>query len=235
VLNDVWNTPPFMHDGVAPTLLDVVRSCSSFETDCDQKGLGRNIDDLHGVTSTLTPQQLNDLVAFQKAPHNPVGATESVVKAGELVLSKAVIDFGKNAGRGKFKIVGTAIPGSLPVDPVAGGLTLTLAVPSGGVMVLHEVSAAVGEVDAKGSSFKYKAKRPTGTQGPITVTLKAKGGAFKVLIKGKQADLSALQAALGGSMPDVTVALVAGETQFVKNRLLTSKQKGKKLVLAKRK
>ncbi len=234
VLNDVWNTPPFMHDGVAAALLDVVRPCNSVETDCDQKGLGRNLDDLHGVTSTLTPQQLNDLVAFQKGPHNPVGATESVVKAGELMLSKVVIDLGKKAGRGKFKITGTARSGSLPVDPVAGGLTITLAVPGGEEMVLHEISAAVGEVGAKGSSFKYKAQRPTPTQGSITVTLKAKGGAFKVLIKGKQADLSALKTALEGRPADVTVALVAGETQFVKNRVLTSKQEGRKLVLARK-
>jgi hypothetical protein len=235
VLNDVWNTAPFMHDGVAATLLDVVRFCDTTETDCDQKGLGRNLDDLHGVTSVLTPQQLNDLVAFQKAPHNPVGATETVVQAGRLSLGKVVVDLGKRAGKGKFKIVGTAEPGALPVDPVAGGLSVTLAAAGGELMVLHEVTAAPGVVKSKGASFKYKARQPTPTQGAIAVTLKRQNnGTYKVVIKGKQADLSALQAALGGAPADVTVALVTGETQFVENRVLTAKQKGRKLVLQKR-
>ena len=80
VLNDVWLTAPYLHDGSAATLYDVVRSCNSaveeccnprFE-DCTGKNTGRNIDDQHGVTSQLSPEQLHDLVAFLEAPHGPI-------------------------------------------------------------------------------------------------------------------------------------------------------------------
>src|SRR5678815_1305463 len=92
VLNDVWNTAPFLHDGSAPTLLDVVRPCTSTSTDCNQPGLGRNVDEKHGKTAQLTPQQLNDLVACQKAPHGPVGSTGSAIKAGALTLTKVALN-----------------------------------------------------------------------------------------------------------------------------------------------
>jgi len=80
VLNDVWLTAPYLHDGSASTLYDVVRACSSAVADCCNprlddctgKNTGRNIDDQHGVTSHLTPAQLDDLVAFLEAPHGPV-------------------------------------------------------------------------------------------------------------------------------------------------------------------
>lgn len=80
VLNDVWFTAPYLHDGSALTLYDVVRPCNSASEqccnprleDCTGKNTGRNIDDQHGVTSHLTPEQLDDLVAFLEAPHGPV-------------------------------------------------------------------------------------------------------------------------------------------------------------------
>src|SRR6185369_13014951 len=72
VLNDVWNTAPYLHDGIAPTLLDVVRPCTSQQEECEVFGKGRNVDDLHGSTSFLSARQLNDLVAYQKAPHGPL-------------------------------------------------------------------------------------------------------------------------------------------------------------------
>jgi mono/diheme cytochrome c family protein len=83
VLNDVWFTAPYLHDGSASTLHDVVRACDSAAeeccnpalNDCTGKNTGRNIDDQHGVTSHLTPAQLEDLVAFLEAPHGPVSDT----------------------------------------------------------------------------------------------------------------------------------------------------------------
>src|SRR5204863_2149086 len=41
VLNDVWSSAPFLHDGSAPFLLDVVRPCDSTLDDCLVFGRGR--------------------------------------------------------------------------------------------------------------------------------------------------------------------------------------------------
>jgi len=49
-LHELWNTPPYLHDGSAPTLLDVLTT--------------KNPDDLHGATSSLSPQELDELVAY---------------------------------------------------------------------------------------------------------------------------------------------------------------------------
>jgi hypothetical protein len=84
---DVWLTAPYLHDGSAFTLHDVVRACNSAEEeccnpkleDCTAKNTGRNINDQHGVTSHLSPAQLDDLVAFLSAPH---GAVSESVAAG---------------------------------------------------------------------------------------------------------------------------------------------------------
>ena len=54
-LLNVWETAPYLHDGRAATLRDVVTS--------------HNPDDQHGRTGHLTPQQITDLIHFLKAPH----------------------------------------------------------------------------------------------------------------------------------------------------------------------
>jgi hypothetical protein len=237
VMNDVWNTAPFLHDGSAPTLLDVVRPCDTSVTDCNQPGLGRNLNDgrelsdRHGVTSILTPQQLNDLVEFQRAPHGPVGNRVAVVRAGTLALKRLSLGFGRRAGRGTFTIVGTADPKSLPMDPAAGGLTLTLAVPDGERMALHSVTADPASVRGRGRRLAHRARQPSGTQGPLKITLtRVRDGRWRVVVKGRRADLGALD----NGARDVTVALVVGETQFVRNRLLTVTKRGRALTLPKR-
>ncbi|MFQ5666044.1 MAG: carboxypeptidase regulatory-like domain-containing protein [Candidatus Binatia bacterium] len=80
-LVDAWNTAPYLHDGSAATLMDVIRPCSSAFEDCDDPAAGRNIDDQHGRASFLSQEQLADLEAFLKAPHGPVGngPTEAVL------------------------------------------------------------------------------------------------------------------------------------------------------------
>jgi DNA-binding beta-propeller fold protein YncE len=231
VLNDIWNTPPFLHDGSAPTLLDVVRSCRSSQADCDAPGMGRNVDEAHGKTAHLTPQQLNDLVAFQNAPHNPVGSTGSTIQAGTLTLSKLVVNFGKKPGKGKFKVKGIVEAGTSGIGS-AGGLSLTLAVPGGGQMDFIEVAADAADVKVKGDGkkIKYKAKDPTPEIGKIKVSLKRrKSGDYKLVASGKKADLATLQ----NGATDLTVALVVGDMQFVENRLLTEKKNGRVLALGK--
>jgi cytochrome c peroxidase len=49
-LRGVWRTAPYLHDGSAATLLDVLTT--------------RNPDDQHGVTGALSPGELADLVAY---------------------------------------------------------------------------------------------------------------------------------------------------------------------------
>src|SRR5262245_21318825 len=46
----VWETAPYLHDGSAPTLRDVLTS--------------KNPDDLHGFVSALSPEELDELVAY---------------------------------------------------------------------------------------------------------------------------------------------------------------------------
>ena len=48
-LRGLWATPPYLHDASAETLMDVLLN---------------NVNDQHGTTSTLTQQQLDDLVAY---------------------------------------------------------------------------------------------------------------------------------------------------------------------------
>ncbi len=49
-LNGVWETPPYLHDGSAPTLLDVLTTS--------------NPDDRHAFTSELTARELEQLIAY---------------------------------------------------------------------------------------------------------------------------------------------------------------------------
>jgi YVTN family beta-propeller protein len=46
----VWETPPYLHDGSAPTLRDVLT--------------GKNPNDAHGYVSSLSPAQVDQLLAF---------------------------------------------------------------------------------------------------------------------------------------------------------------------------
>ena len=121
-------------------------------------------------------------------------------------------------------------PGQHPVDPTNGGLSLTLAVPGGDTMRMIAMQIAGADVKAKGGGKRFKAKATT-EQGKVNVSLKrTKSGDYKVVAKIKKADLSVLR---NGSR-DVTVAVVAGGTQFVKNRLLTEKKKGRVLAIRKK-
>jgi cytochrome c peroxidase len=49
-LRGVWSEPPYLHDGSAATLLEVLTA--------------KNPADQHGVTSLLTPLELEQLVAY---------------------------------------------------------------------------------------------------------------------------------------------------------------------------
>jgi hypothetical protein len=49
-LHGLWRTPPYLHDGSAATLFDVIG--------------GKNPDDLHGVTGALDDEERAALVAY---------------------------------------------------------------------------------------------------------------------------------------------------------------------------
>lgn len=73
-LRGLWNTGPYLHDGSAATLLDVITT--------------QNLANLHGATGTLTPAQQSQLVAYLQQiddgepPAIPVAPTGLTATAG---------------------------------------------------------------------------------------------------------------------------------------------------------
>jgi len=84
----VWETPPYLHDGSAATLMDVITA--------------RNPDDRHGHTSQLTPSEKAQLVAYLKqlddtavdtsidiAPLDPANVAPGRVLAFEVAVGES--------------------------------------------------------------------------------------------------------------------------------------------------
>ncbi len=224
VLVDVWNTAPYLHDGSAHTLLDVVRPCDATLDDCTRFGAGRSIHDAgtgrHGKTDVLTPAQLNDLVAFQKVltTSTVLGTRSRVVKAGTMTIKVAKLSFTK----GKLKVVGTFGGAPVPADASAGA-TMQLGAPSGGTMAVFERTFTM---TSRGSKL-------TGTSteggGKITLTIRKHGDDNRFTLVAKDVDFSTLNT----GNPDLTVGFVIGEAQFVRNRTLVLRKDN--YVLAKKK
>jgi hypothetical protein len=218
VLNDVWNTAPYLHDGSAHTLLDVVRPCDSRLDDCFQAGRGRNVDDQHGVTSILTPGQLNDLVAFQKALALGTAVADSgtTLRPGTLVVKRAVMRFPKERRRGRrargasIHLAGTL--NGLDVD-LSNGLAFSLATPGGETMT----SLAL---DFPGRSARRLAGRTSVAGGVVTLVVRRSRGGYRFVARGRRLDLAAFDTRAAGTNPDLTVAFEIGDATFVKNRSL---------------
>jgi DNA-binding beta-propeller fold protein YncE len=224
VIVDVWNTAPYLHDGSAPTLLDVVRPCDTTLDDCTRLGAGRSIHDAgtgkHGKTDVLTPLQLNDLVAFQKVltTSTVLGTRARVVKAGTMTIANAKVSFGRvrKQGRmpGTFKIAGTFGNAPVTIDP-STGVSMQLATPGAGAMVVLDRTFTM---ESHGSRFVGKT---TDGGGVVALTLRAApDGSYRFTLIGKQLDLSALDT----GNPDLTVALLVGDAQFVRNRTLVARK-----------
>jgi hypothetical protein len=135
-----------------------------------------------------------------------------------MTVTAAKLSFGrvKDGTRrpGSFKLVGTLGNPPAPIDPSAG-VTLQLGTPDGATMAVFE--QAVPMV-AKGSRFVGKA--PVG-DGAVSLTLvKKKDGTYRFVLVGKRLDLATLDT----GNPDVTVAFVVGDAQFVRNRTLVQKK-----------
>ena len=223
VLNDLWNTAPYLHDGSAHTLLDVVRPCDPTLDDCLQAGRGRNLKDQHGVTSILTPAQLNDLVAFEKTLSlaTVVGTNQPAFTAGTLDLNRAVLHFPKpprrgharaRSGKSSFAFVG--ILRGVPSLPGSGDLVLSIATPNGEQMAIFTRTLKL-----KGTA-RSSSGRSTQGGGVVILRLRAAGGTFRVSATGKGLDLSALDT----GNRDLTVALEVAGAQFVRNRNLVGKK-----------
>jgi hypothetical protein len=222
VLNDVWNSAPYLHDGSAPFLVDVIRACDSTLDDCPIFGRGRNIDDKHGATSILTPQQLNDLAAFQKTltVDTKVGTGDQVVFPGALVLNRAKIAFPKRGG-GTFAVDAIASSPPGPLD-VGGGVTVSLATPGGEQMAIFSRTVPMA---AKRKGF---AGRAQGAGGTTIVKLRDLGrGSMRLTASGKGPEVGTLDT---GNL-NLTVALevnLANSTKqatFVKTRGLRAKKR----------
>ncbi len=68
-LADLWRTAPYLHDGSASTLKDVLTT--------------KNVEDKHGNTSTLTAQEIDDLVQYQLELDPPVPEQIDVFPPGD--------------------------------------------------------------------------------------------------------------------------------------------------------
>jgi len=228
VLNDVWNTAPYLHDGSAHTLLDVVRPCDTTVDDCLEAGRGRNLNGQHGVTSILTPRQLNDLVAFQKTLTlaTIVGTNERVIGAGALDLSRALLGFGDPKRRarssrplGRFDLKGVLRGAPRPIDPAKDGVVFSLATPQGGQMAILARTLAL-----KGGGRRLVGRSSEGG-GVVTVALARARRGYRFTARGRHLDLAALEPDAGDPRSrDLTVAFEVSGASFVRNRNLVARR-----------
>jgi DNA-binding beta-propeller fold protein YncE len=228
VLDDVWNTAPYLHDGTAHTLLDVVRPCDTSVDDCFQPGHGRNVNDQHGTTSMLTPRQLNDLVEFQKAlsVSTVVGGGRRVINAGKLSLRRAVLRLPKvpkkktatPRTKGSFVLVGELSGGNVDL---AAGATVSLAAPAGDRMDDRSFTF-------RGSSAKRLSGHAGDGGGRVALRLKRRGdGTVRFAIMGRRVDVARFDTRALDTNPDITVAFEIGDMTFVASRSLKAQKKSK--------
>jgi hypothetical protein len=200
-------------------LLDVVRPCLSRFGECRVAGKGRNVDDLHGVTSILTARQLNDLAAFEAAPHGPVGEAVAV-RGTALVVKKLRAKFGKKAGRDALTLVATAAVASGQVwDPAAGEVAVSIGVPSGPGMTVVAWTFPPGAIT--GRNGRYRAKG--GANGLRRLALKVKNGKLTMQLAART-DLAALRSTL-----EWTIGLEVGIDTASVTRPLKANKKGNRV------
>jgi YVTN family beta-propeller protein len=224
VLTDVWNTAPYLHDGTAATLLDVVRPCSSRFGDCRTAGRGRNVDDLHGRTSFLSARQLNDLVAFQKAPHPPV-VERVAIRGTALEVRRLRVRFGRKPGRDALALTARAnVGGDQAIDPAVDPVVVSLGVPAGERMATVEWSFAPGELAGRSGKFRFKDPKGTRKGGLRRLALALRGGRLALGVAART-DLAALRT----TAPDYTIAIEIGDDVAGVTRLFEANKKGTRI------
>jgi hypothetical protein len=225
VLNDVWNTAPYLHDGSAATLLDVVRPCVPRLDRCTtEPGHGRNVDDLHGATSFLSARQLNDLVAFQKAPHGPIVEARAV-SGVELGVQRLKIRFGRRSGTDSLVLAGSAnVPRTLPLDPAGAPVVFSIGVPAGELMDVVEraIPADAVRADAAHTSVRFTDPRGTRAGGLRKLLLKTKRGRLALRVTMARVDLARLKA----PAPDYTIGVEVGGTTVAVTRRFRANRRG---------
>jgi len=236
---DVWNSAPYNHDGSFATLLHGIMPCNDALDDCSPPYAGKNINDQHGTTSTLTPQQLRLLVAFLKAPHGPIAPGSSSVSLATPFtrLDKVKVQFKDPPGNDKFSVKASlTLPGSLNL--------VDLVLPNGKtVKVLDEpVTFTLADVDeeliertipaghliANSKQTRFSFKDKTGTIAPGIRQLRLKQSKsnpndYTLQVKGQGMDLSTLD------KNHITVALEIGDDAFVKTRTFSANSKRSKI------
>ena len=236
-LIDVWNGAPYNHDGGAATLFQGVFPCNSGTDECGGSDAGKNINDQHGATSRLTPQQLLLLVEFLKAPHGPIGSGSGTAPATPFKrLNKVKVKFGPaESADDSFDLKATL------VLPPASTLDLVDQVLPNGktVRVLNEpVTITLTDVDAelvertlpagslvanpKGTRLSFKDKTGTIAQGIRKVKLKQSKTdprEYVIQVKAKDIDLATLD------KNHISVSVEIGDDAFVKTRTFKANSK----------
>ena len=215
--------------------------CKNALDDCSPPDAGKNVNDQHGTTSTLTPQQLRLLVAFLKAPHGPIAPGSSSVSLATPFtrLDKVKVQFKDPPGNDKFSVKASlTLPASASLDLV------DLVLPNGKtVKVLDEpVTFTLADVDeeliertipagslianSKQTSFSFKDKTGTIAQGIQKLRLKqskSNPNDYTLQVKAKGMDLSTLD------KNHITVAVEIGDDAFVKTRTFSANSKRSKI------
>ena len=209
-LVDAWNTAPYLHDGSAPTLLDVVRPCSSQLDDCLRAGKGRNVDKRHGDTSFLSAHQLDDLVAFQLAPHGPI-AEIPAIEGVMMDLQKLKVRFGKSLAKNKVVLKGQArLRPTQVLAPDQEVVTVSIGMPMGERMSILSRTLSPGTITGKkNGTYVFADRRGSLAGGLRKLLVKIKDDRVTLQLSAAGMDLSAIQPREGN--PDYTVALEVGD------------------------
>jgi hypothetical protein len=225
VLNDAWNTAPYLHDGSAATLLDVVRPCTPQVDDCTgEPGHGRNVNELHGRTSFLSARQLNDLVAFEKSPHGPIVETVAV-NGIPLMLQRLKVHFGKRKETDSLVFVARAdVTRTLTFDPGGQPVVFSIGIPAGEEMAVvpYQVDAGFLHVNAAHTSVRFADPRGLRAAGLRKLVLQVKRGHLTVRATATGVDLSVLRAAA----PDYTLGVEIGTMSLGVTRRFHATHKG---------
>jgi YVTN family beta-propeller protein len=224
-LVDAWNTAPYLHDGSAPTLLDVVRPCDSQLDDCLRAGKGRNVDRRHGDTSFLSARQLNDLVAFQLAPHGPI-AEAPAVEGVAMDLQKLKVRFASDRTRNKILLRGQArLRRTQVLVPDQEVVTVSIGAPAGERMAILSRTLPPGSLRGKkNGTYLFADRRGVLADGLRKLLVKIKNDRLTLELSAVGMDLSAIEPRAGN--PDYTVALEIGDDTIGITREFRANRKG---------
>src|SRR5262249_5064823 len=162
------------------------------------------VNDQHGQTSFLSARQLNDLVAFERAPHGPIVEAQGV---NGVVMDKVklVARFARKPGRDGLVLEGLGRLANGQVQPGSNPVVVSIGGPAGEQMGVVErtIPPDLLKGNAAQTSFRYVDKRGTRLAGLRRLTVRAQGNLlrFQVVIAG--ADLSTLHV----PNPDYTLGL----------------------------